>query len=532
MKAAEYRTYPSTMRPASEVLRARQSQLSEHSAYEDLQRYERCLEDMAAVTLDQSFKEELQHVNQWFCYLSDAERTATIYTLLQHSTPVQTRFFMNLLQQQKKRDSVMTLSDPDPTPFQQAEKEASQWLMNVLPYKTGQAPTSTSGSGNKLASSHPASRSTPAFDRHSVALGDMDDPVGLGGANLYSHQFAGSGSQLSVPRPSGTHSTSLTSPRTATFPRSTHSRPSSGVDMDSPDFFSAWRSSQQQRPSPNANHNNNNSAMVGSIGDRASSVIERPKSADLFGDRNSSTTSLASHHHFQPWTTPSAAGDLAPYSDKPLPRIATLAEKEEEDDDEFYAYRAPQYVPAQRPPQNSAQLSPAAAFAQYYSAQNTSPVPSLSTPASYGQTSRTKQNNSNKLHHTHTQQYGTYLAPHDAFGDDAMSDHSEASSYKSHSSRKKYTKYHGNKHHNKKDTKKNNDNVVNMDILTDIPAWLRSLRLHKYTPNFETMRWQDIVKLDEQQLEDKGVSALGARRKMLKVFENIKHHCETNNIPI
>ncbi|ORX58059.1 hypothetical protein DM01DRAFT_1283691 [Hesseltinella vesiculosa] len=67
---------------------------------------------MAAVTLDQSFKEELQHVDQWFCYLSDAERTATIYTLLQHSTPVQTRFFMNILQQQKKRDSVMTLSEP------------------------------------------------------------------------------------------------------------------------------------------------------------------------------------------------------------------------------------------------------------------------------------------------------------------------------------------------------------------------------------------------------------------------------------
>ncbi|KAI8916536.1 hypothetical protein DFJ77DRAFT_415266, partial [Powellomyces hirtus] len=53
----------------------------------------------------------------------------------------------------------------------------------------------------------------------------------------------------------------------------------------------------------------------------------------------------------------------------------------------------------------------------------------------------------------------------------------------------------------------------------DIPSWLRSLRLHKYTSTFETMNWKDMIKLDEDQLIAKGVSALGARRKLLKVFE-------------
>jgi len=59
-------------------------------------------------------------------------------------------------------------------------------------------------------------------------------------------------------------------------------------------------------------------------------------------------------------------------------------------------------------------------------------------------------------------------------------------------------------------------------LLNDVPAWLRSLRLHKYTTNFEGKKWQEIVVLDEAQLEDMGVAALGARRKMLKTFEAVR----------
>ena len=59
-------------------------------------------------------------------------------------------------------------------------------------------------------------------------------------------------------------------------------------------------------------------------------------------------------------------------------------------------------------------------------------------------------------------------------------------------------------------------------LLQDIPSWLRSLRLHKYTDNLKDMKWTDLVELDDKQLEDRGVNALGARRKMLKVFEQVK----------
>lgn len=69
---------------------------------------------------------------------------------------------------------------------------------------------------------------------------------------------------------------------------------------------------------------------------------------------------------------------------------------------------------------------------------------------------------------------------------------------------------------------KKDEEDVDPALLHDIPAWLRSLRLHKYTPNFEKMKWQDMVMLDEAGLEAKGVAALGARRKMLKTFEIVR----------
>lgn len=69
---------------------------------------------------------------------------------------------------------------------------------------------------------------------------------------------------------------------------------------------------------------------------------------------------------------------------------------------------------------------------------------------------------------------------------------------------------------------KKDEEDVDPKLLEDIPAWLRSLRLHKYTPNFEGMNWKDVVLMDEAALEAKGVAALGARRKMLKTFEVVR----------
>ncbi|KAJ2507872.1 Flap-structured DNA-binding and RNA-binding protein, partial [Coemansia sp. RSA 2049] len=71
---------------------------------------------------------------------------------------------------------------------------------------------------------------------------------------------------------------------------------------------------------------------------------------------------------------------------------------------------------------------------------------------------------------------------------------------------------------------------VDLELVKDIPAWLRSLRLHKYTDCFADMDWTDVVSLSDEQLQAKGVAALGARRKMLKVFEAVQ--AETRHEPV
>ncbi|KAG6857776.1 hypothetical protein H0H87_004192 [Tephrocybe sp. NHM501043] len=60
------------------------------------------------------------------------------------------------------------------------------------------------------------------------------------------------------------------------------------------------------------------------------------------------------------------------------------------------------------------------------------------------------------------------------------------------------------------------------EMLNDIPAWLRSLRLHKYTSCFDGLTWQEMVVLDDATLETKGVAALGARRRLLRTFEHAR----------
>jgi hypothetical protein len=44
------------------------------------------------------------------------------------------------------------------------------------------------------------------------------------------------------------------------------------------------------------------------------------------------------------------------------------------------------------------------------------------------------------------------------------------------------------------------------------------------------MNWTELVELDDKALEERGVNALGARRKMLKVFEQVKGTCSPSNL--
>ncbi|BEI81484.1 hypothetical protein CcaverHIS002_0206440 [Cutaneotrichosporon cavernicola] len=82
--------------------------------FKHLASWEATLEEMAAASTDQNFTEELGAIEQWFRVLSEAERTAALYSLLQHSTSVQIRFFLSVLHHMAQADPMTAMLSPGP----------------------------------------------------------------------------------------------------------------------------------------------------------------------------------------------------------------------------------------------------------------------------------------------------------------------------------------------------------------------------------------------------------------------------------
>uniref|UniRef100_A0A3B3RQW9 Protein Smaug homolog 1 n=1 Tax=Paramormyrops kingsleyae TaxID=1676925 RepID=A0A3B3RQW9_9TELE len=57
--------------------------------------------------------------------------------------------------------------------------------------------------------------------------------------------------------------------------------------------------------------------------------------------------------------------------------------------------------------------------------------------------------------------------------------------------------------------------------ITNVPAWLKSLRLHKYASLFSTMTYDEMMSLTEQQLETQNVTK-GARHKIIISIQKLK----------
>jgi hypothetical protein len=68
----------------------------------------------------------------------------------------------------------------------------------------------------------------------------------------------------------------------------------------------------------------------------------------------------------------------------------------------------------------------------------------------------------------------------------------------------------------------NREHETDPELLKDIPAWLKALRLHKYVPSFEGLSWKEMVVLEESELETRGVATVGARKRFLRLFEIVR----------
>lgn len=60
------------------------------------------------------------------------------------------------------------------------------------------------------------------------------------------------------------------------------------------------------------------------------------------------------------------------------------------------------------------------------------------------------------------------------------------------------------------------------DRAVRVRSWLKTLRLHKYCAILEQMNYEDMVSLSESDLEKMGISAKGARTKMLKSIAGLR----------
>ncbi|KAL6939991.1 hypothetical protein ACO0QE_003869 [Hanseniaspora vineae] len=62
-------------------------------------------------------------------------------------------------------------------------------------------------------------------------------------------------------------------------------------------------------------------------------------------------------------------------------------------------------------------------------------------------------------------------------------------------------------------------NLTDVELLQNIPMWLKSLRLHKYTDNLKQYNWEELTAMSDADLQKNGIAALGARNKLLKAFK-------------
>ncbi|CAG8619201.1 16396_t:CDS:2, partial [Dentiscutata heterogama] len=471
---------------------------------------------MATASLDQNFKEELGAIEQWFRVLSEAERTAALYSLLQHSTQVQIRFFITVLQQMARNDPMGALLSPA-----NPEKDLMQ---AQLAGAMAKAEVEAKLAGMALKSPTSPTYARRLYDRHPVEFLSPE-------AAIYSDPAAALAQQRARLHQAGNRSTSLYS-----------SRPKSMVAENDQ---SVWT------PGSASGSNNNNK-------DRTSNG--RPKSADLSAlPWSPASYSMRSPrpNAFDGELSPLVGGSWASMVSTPVvPMFAENKNKQAADVDMVNKKLANWSVSNssgnrvvlesdvkkfRRNHGKSSSGVPATVQEEKYNNQANivlsmydtdgnirspqhSPIPSPKSLAR--QNSRPTSPNPNPnppgLYPAWNQNTGggknTHLTPPNVgpYGEENGGYHSDHSDASHNNNPPTTTKGHG------KNKKKQNDDTVDFNLLQDIPAWLRSLRLHKYTAVFEGMKWQDIIELDDSSLEKKGVAALGARRKMLKEFDKVK----------
>ncbi|KAI1337788.1 protein VTS1 [Xylariaceae sp. FL0016] len=509
----------------------------------DIDQYETTLEEMAAATLDQDFKDELSAIEQWFRVLSEAERTAALYALLQQTTQVQIRFFIQVLQQMGKNHPMSGVLSPanfDKDPMSNRLSDAMSKLnvnsarnslsqpqasakrhsgldpstINAMfPDAAAAIATEKAKFTQQTGNEPPSNRNSTAVDARLPAPTISENPTspwGSGHDQGASRPKSSTGQtpmgQFVQPPPSA----GLRSPRpqlggSGNIQNTTLNAPDkTGSDLPllSPYGPSGgnWASMVNTPMVPTFNTGNQGHNQADMVANATamklaalSTVNNRFALDDVRKYRRTRSNDGSGQNQGGVSAGPQAGQMpqnivMVNEHGQVLSRDQMLAVQNQQAMGGFGAHRS-------RPNSPGIALQPGG-FQQQMA---------FASPQSNGFLSAFDGQNAlmnNGLGGLSIGNLGVGMT------EGYLSDHSDMN--------------RGRSPRGRRGSSKPPEDPTDPTLLQDIPAWLRSLRLHKYTDNLKDMKWTDLIELDDAALEKRGVNALGARRKMLKVFDQVK----------
>lgn len=512
----------------------------------DIDQYETTLEEMAAATLDQDFKDELSAIEQWFRVLSEAERTAALYALLQQTTQVQIRFFIQVLQQMGKNHPMSGVLSPanfDKDPMSNRLSDAMSKL-NVDSARNSLARPSA-GPNVKRQSGLDSSTINAMFPDAAAAIATekakftqrTGNPPTSARNSLVDNRNPLVTPTIAAPKddPNGQNPTSPWGPNDPSGPKSSSGQPPMGQFVQPPPSTGALRSPRPQItgstniqattlttgdqqltelpllspygasgnwasmvntpmvPTFNQTQGNNNADMVANATAMKLAALSTVNNRFALDDVRKYRRARSNEAPGQAQNTLSPGGPAIPGTIMVSEHGVTLSREQ------VMALQQPQTLSfaAHRSRPNSPGIA----------VQNYGPALAFTSPQNNGFLSAYDGAGplmNNGLAPMNLAQFGLGGGHHEGY----HSDHSDM--------------VRGRSPRGRRGTSKPPEDPTDPTLLQDIPSWLRSLRLHKYTDNLKDMKWTELIELDDKQLEERGVNALGARRKMLKVFEQVK----------
>lgn len=597
------------IRPASEVFYNQQSQGQngggddvDRAAQQwiaDIDQYETTLEEMAAATLDQDFKDELSAIEQWFRVLSEAERTAALYALLQQTTQVQIRFFIQVLQQMAQSHPMSGVLSP----ANFGEKGSGMFSPSAI---AGNAQANTSldpmsnrlsdamsklnveGSrnsmgrpppspGNKRNSGLDPSRINAMFPDAAAAIAkkkaEFTQQTGNApGSNRNSAAFGGERTSLVAPTISAPDAgkENMAQPpaspwgQRAPEPQPPIARPkSSSGQQPMGQFSQAGNSSNLRSPRPGLQSTGPSNVQNTTI--TAPDVTDGPmlspynlgnaswasmSNTPMVPNFNQQQTSGLPQQNNNTSGNGNQADMVANATAMKLAALSTVNNRIALDDARKYRRSRSNdgqgknsNANQQQPPLSPGMPNPGGIpgtnlvmvndQGQILNPQQIAALQAQQQAAMAGRRSRPNspgmamQGGSMAPMNFASPQNNGFLAAYDtnsmvnnglgALGlnqlsapgthEGYLSDHSEIN--------------RGRSPRGRRGSSKPPEDPTDPTLLQDIPTWLRSLRLHKYTENLKDLKWSELIELDDKGLEGRGVNALGARNKMLKVSRNL-----------